>query len=194
MRTRCFCGLVLAAAFSVFSCASSGFEGSGTLVGRVCSKDGKPVPGYNLSFGLGRNVKSDLNGMFTVKDLESGKMHMTGSAPGWKEVDEEVDFFDRREVLVVQVESEREVFSEVENLLRAGDVEGSEKLLGQIEDGGKPSALFKFYSDLTEYKKKAMAGKSKSAEKIKKRLSMRAGNLEKSDALGVAEKSEEKND
>ena len=185
MRTRNFSKLILGAAFFVSSCASSGFDGSGTLVGRVCSTDGKPVPGYNLSFGLCRNVKSDLNGMFTVDGLESGKLRMRGFAPGWKSVDEEIDFFDRRNVLVVQVESEREVFVEVEELLRAGDVEGSERLLGQLGGGGRPGGLLKFYSDLTEYRRRLMDGDGKSAEKMRRRLSERAGIVGKNCAEAV---------
>nr|MBP3283070.1 hypothetical protein [Treponema sp.] len=175
MRTRRASLFLLTAVLALFSCASDGFDGSGSLVGRVCDAEGNPVPGYRLSFGIGKSVVSGVNGMFCVHGVESGRLSMKGFGAGWKSVDEEVDFFDRKSVLVVQVESESDVYRRVEEAIRAGDLDGSESLMKEVEKGCGVSDLYRFYTDLIEYKRRVAAGDAPAADEMKRSLSAHAG-------------------
>ena len=164
--------LLVAACLSclLFSCASTGFEGKGTLVGRVCDVNGNAVSGYRLSFAAGKKAVSGVNGVFAVNGMESGKFDMEGFGEGWSSVSEKIDFFDRRSVLVVQVDSESEVCERISDALRFGDIDEAERLLSKIERGNKNSPLFLFYSELVEYKKLLAAGKTEKAQSVKKKL------------------------
>lgn len=175
MRTRRAYLFLLAAALSLFSCASDGFEGTGVLVGRVCDGNGNPVPGYRLSFGLGKSVVSGVNGMFRVPGMKAGTFSMKGDGSGWSSVDEKVDFFDRKSVLVVRVESAAEVYRRVEESIRAGDLDGSEKMMKEVGQGDGVSDLHRFYSDLIEYRRRVAAGDAPAADEMKRSLSARAG-------------------
>ena len=140
-----------AAGLCLSSCATSGFDGEGTLVGRVCDRSGNPVSGYELSFGVGRKAVSGLNGTFAVHGLGSGFYSMSGFARGWTSVDEEVEFRDRRSVLVVQVDSVESVYSGVEDALRNNDAALAGRLLDSVRRGNGGGRLFDFYSSLVEF-------------------------------------------
>ena len=181
MRTRRAYLFLLAAALSLFSCASDGFEGTGVLVGRVCDGNGNPVPGYRLSFGLGKSVVSGVNGMFRVPGMKAGTFSMKGGGSGWSSVDEKGDFFDRKSVLVVRVESAAEVYRRVEESIRAGDLDGSEKMMKEVGQGDGVSDLHRFYSDLIEYRRRVAEGNAPAAEEIKRSLSSLVGKTEEVD-------------
>ncbi|MCR4822050.1 MAG: carboxypeptidase-like regulatory domain-containing protein [Treponema sp.] len=146
----------------ITSCASAKFEGRGVMTGRVCDKKGRPVAGYHISAGLGKEALSDSGGIFVFKNLPSGNYSIKGGGFGWSESHVDFFFHDRREIICIQVESLEDILPEIEERLKEGDYEGAKESLFRAKDYNEKHPLFLCYKRLIDYcKSPSERGKKK---------------------------------
>lgn len=157
-----FCVL---SSFLFFSCSSTHFKGDAVLTGKVCDEYGKGIEGYNLSFGIGKNVSTSKNGTFYISDMKAGKYSIDGYKKGWSSVSEKIDFMDKRSVFVIQVEPISEKYKKIEEHIRIKNYSEAKSLLLSEKKANSSDEMFQFYSSLISYCEKPSEKKSNAIQK-----------------------------
>lgn len=133
------------------SCASVKFEDKAYLTGRVCDMNGNPVPNYFVSAGLGLQTVTDMNGMFCFPDAKSSSYTLSGGGFGWCPFEKKFDFYDRKSIVCVQVDSLDGLFPKIEALLQESRFSEVKKILSDVKDHNEKNGLFLCYKALTDY-------------------------------------------
>lgn len=145
---KIFC---LSFALIFLSCASAKFEGSAAMTGRVCDSHGNPVPQYHISAGLGLETMTDASGIFVFKNLSSGNYHISGGGNGWCGTDMHFFFYNRKDILCIQVESLEENLPKIESFIRDGDFSSARDCLAKSKKYNEKNPLFLCYKKLIDY-------------------------------------------
>ncbi|MBQ9205883.1 MAG: carboxypeptidase regulatory-like domain-containing protein [Treponema sp.] len=141
----------LIATILLTSCASTKFEGTAVLAGRVYDTHGKPVPNYHVSLGPGVNAITDSGGIFTFKNLPSKTYTISGGANGWCALEQEFFFHDKKEMLCLEVEKLEDTIPVLEQLVCEEDFDGAEKLLETVKNYNEKNPLYLSMKKLIEY-------------------------------------------
>lgn len=149
MRTNKLFLILLSALF--VSCASTKFEGTAVLTGRVCDMEGKPVPNYHINAGIGLNAITDAGGVFVIRDVSAGNYFITGSGNGWCSIEQRVDFYDRKSIVCIQVDSLESILPQIESLLKEKNFSAAKKLLYKSKSRNESNAIFNCYKQLIAY-------------------------------------------
>lgn len=157
--------LCVLSSFLFFSCGSSRFKGDAVLTGKVCDVNGNGIEGYNLSFGIGKNVISNKNGFFYIPNMTSGKYSMIGHKKGWTSISEKIDFNDKRSIFVVQVNPISEKYAEVENYIRLKNYKDAKVMLLSEKKANSSDEMFQFYESLLSYCENPSEKKSNAIQK-----------------------------
>lgn len=134
-----------------FSCASTQFEGTAVLTGRVCDKEGKPVPDYHVYAGFTHEAVTDSGGIFVLRDLKCGTCHLRGGGLGWRGFEQDFDFNDRKSILCIQVDVLESLLPEIEVLIDEEKFSEAEKLLNGSKTRNEKNPVFGCYRKLIGY-------------------------------------------
>ncbi len=152
--------------FSFSGCATQGFEGKAVCTGRVCGPDGTAVPGYHISFGLGLDAVTGINGVFMIPEMEAGEYVLKGGGKGWSSISEKVVFSDKKSIVTVQVAPLNEVYQDVEKLIRSYSYDSAENLLAMQKKYNEEDDVFDFYCSLVEFCKNQSEHEKRNMRKI----------------------------
>ena len=136
---------------ALISCGSTKFEGKAVLAGKVCDMAGKPVPNYYVSLGLSLDAVTDSNGIFAIRDVSSGNYILHGAGNGWKSIEHEVSFYDRKSIVCIQVDSLESLLPEIESLIKEKNYSAARNLLYKSKSRNEKNPVFICYKKLIDY-------------------------------------------
>lgn len=132
------------------SCASSKFEGTACLAGKVFDQDGKPVNKYEIEAD-GKKALTDSAGIFYIEDVKSGKISISGSKKGFTSFKEKIQFTDRKDLMCIEVERISSFYKKIENLITGKDYYQAKSLLKKEKKSNGESTIFQFYDTLCDF-------------------------------------------
>lgn len=138
-------------ALLLVSCASTEFEGKAVMTGRVCDEKGRAVPNYHISAGIGKEAITDSSGMFVIRDVSSGMYHIKGGGSGWCGTDFNFHFYDRKDIVCIQVVPLDSLLEKIEAKVGEDDFSGAEEILKRSKAGNEKNPLFDCYKNLIKY-------------------------------------------
>lgn len=153
------------------SCGSMKFEGNAVLAGRVYDSDGKPVKNYHILLGNGMEAVTDDGGIFSFQNVPSGTYKIRGGGNGWCSCEQTFKFYDRKEILCIQVERLEKLLPKIEEMIFDGDLEGADFLLSKSKEYNENNPVFTSCKNLIAYcrspSEKRKSAFYESLEKIK---------------------------
>lgn len=132
------------------SCASSKFEGTACLAGKVFDQDGKPVNKYEIEAD-GKKALTDSAGIFYIEDVKSGKISISGSKKGFTSFKKKIQFTDRKDLMCIEVERISSFYKKIENLITGKDYYQAKSLLKKEKKSNGESTIFQFYDTLCDF-------------------------------------------
>jgi len=158
---------------SLLSCASTKFDGSAVLSGRVSDPQGNPVPNYHLSNGFGSEAISNENGVFFIRNVKAASYEINGYGRLWQSFKCKYDFFDRKTLLCIEVEPLENILDEIEPCLEKRNFSQAKKILSKSKKSNEEEPLYICMENLISYCEKNSEKNQKrfyeSLEKVQKK-------------------------
>lgn len=132
------------------SCASSRHSHGCYLAGRICSPDGKGIEGCRVENGRDK-VLTDKRGYFVFGDYKERKIKLTGGKKGWASLDENIEDWDGRSLICIQLVPLEKELKGVEKMLKEKFFDEAELVLQREKNINGSEELYQFYSVLYEW-------------------------------------------
>lgn len=138
-----------------------------TLNGMVYDSENKPAVNYQIYLNGKCVATSDIGGRFSIDDIKIGSYKFLGKGDGYLDIEENIEVYDKNQILYLRVPSIESKFQEAYSYLIEQKLSQAELCIMEILENNNKNSTALYFMGIIEYLKNNTEESRKYIEKIK---------------------------